>query len=175
MALDANELGPGLWIGAFPPLSPQYNRHAVAAAGFTTLVLCAVEWQLEGFADGAEAFLGVEVAPAPMYDAPLAPSDFKALQGLLKPSGRGGQLSQIVSTAFAAADVVAERIGQGRRVLVTCNQGRNRSGLVCALALCRRMKCAGRVALKVVRDRRRNALTNADFAKFLEMLPAPRR
>ena len=55
MALDANELGPGLWIGAFPPLSPQYNRHAVAAAGFTTLVRCAGEWQLEGFADGAEA------------------------------------------------------------------------------------------------------------------------
>ena len=64
----------------------------------------------------------------------------------------------------------------GRRVLVTCHQGMNRSGLLCAMVLRHYEGLSGAEALHAVRARRRalrgfSPLTNMMFARFLELLP----
>ncbi len=74
-----------------------------------------------------------------------------------------------------AGQVVAERVLAQERTLVTCWQGRNRSGLVVALAVRRLLGVTGGEALTIVRMRRPGALTNDHFARLLQELPAPRR
>lgn len=72
-----------------------------------------------------------------------------------------------IATACLAAHHVARHVLRDERVLVTCMQGRNRSGLVDALALVMVLGCAGREALEQVQIARPNALTNPAFARFL--------
>lgn len=120
--------------------------------GFDVLVLCAREYQPE-----AKAFPGVEVAHAPFDDRARL-----SKQELLVPVG--------------AARKVARRIREGKRVLVTCQMGRNRSAFVAALALHfvtgrPGIQCANRV-----RTRRRDilgvkALENQGFFGALAKLP----
>jgi protein-tyrosine phosphatase len=108
------------------------------------IVLCAKEYQPK-----LAEFPGVKaVIHAPFDDAERLTSDE-------------------VRTAFDAARVVAHEHRRGRRVLVTCAQGRNRSGLVVALAL----RCLGRKpreAVSLVRRARLNALTNTTFVNIIE-------
>ena len=71
-------------------------------------------------------------------------------------------------------DVVTAVTG-GRRVLVACAGGRNRSGLVLGLALRELLACSGAEALCLVQSRREDALNNATFAQHLAALPPPPR
>lgn len=70
-------------------------------------------------------------------------------------------------TAQYAADWVVEMFEAGRRVLVTCAAGRNRSGLVSALALMKRRGLSGEEAVARVQAMRKDALTNESFAEYV--------
>lgn len=93
------------------------------------LVLCAVEHQPEAW-----RFPGVRVLRARLDDA--------------RPSAREW------SEARSAARRVADLARRGAKVLVTCNMGLNRSGLVVALALID-LGMTPRQAVALVRERRR--------------------
>jgi protein-tyrosine phosphatase len=67
-------------------------------------------------------------------------------------------------------DVVAA-VRAGRRVLVACAGGRNRSGLVVGLAVRELLGCSGAQALTWVQSRREAALNNATFSRHLAGLP----
>jgi len=62
-----------------------------------------------------------------------------------------------VQTAAKAAKLAASDLKAGRRVLVTCRMGRNRSGFVAALAL-RVLGMPAKDALHAVRSRRKDKL-----------------
>lgn len=145
--LDANEILPGLWVGAMP----RRGAH-VARAGFTHLVACAKELQPE-----PGDYPGIAYVKAPMDDADLT----------------GAELSR----ANAAAQIVAELLKRGgrTRVFVACAQGRNRSAFVAALAV-RQLRCmTGAGAANFVRERRQSkhgpVLVNPSFVSLLFSLP----
>lgn len=77
---------------------------------FDALVLMATEYQ-----PSSEEFGKVDVLNAGIYDSKPAPSE--------------------IQKAYAAAKWVATRLKSGKKVLVTCMAGMNRSGLVSAMAL----------------------------------------
>src|SRR6185436_7074108 len=96
-------------------------------AGFDMLVLCAFEFQpphqMMAYAPCPpefrdEPFPGVEVVHAPNDD------------NYYEPPPR-----YVLKAAVQTADIVAQKIRAGGKVLVTCWQGWNRSGLVSALTL----------------------------------------
>lgn len=109
---------------------------------FDVLVLCAEELQ-----PPASAYPGVTVLHVPLDDA--------------DPTG------DEILRAVAAGKNVAARLRQGARVLVTCAQGRNRSGLVVGLAL-EELDVPWATAVRRIRQNRENALTNRAFVRFLE-------
>jgi protein-tyrosine phosphatase len=128
-----------LWIGSAPPIGTQ------VASKFDALVLAAMEYQC------GECFPGVEVACAIMNDdgSPMTTEEKKE--------------------AVRTAGTVISWLSRGLRVLVTCRAGRNRSGLVVTLSLCKgpeRMTPAQAIrAVRAVRGP--GALSNADFVRFL--------
>jgi hypothetical protein len=139
---DATAIAAGLYQGGEPPTGGELRR-----CGFTTLVLCAEEHQL-----GSAHYPGVAVIHAPADDAALTDAAWR--------------------TAAQAAALVASRLRAGERVLVTCHAGRNRSGLVSALALHMLTGISGAEAARIVRSRRRAALTNRWFLAALFRVPA---
>lgn len=79
-----------------------------------------------------------------------------------------------IKTASAAAGQAVRAYREGKRVLITCAAGRNRSGLVTALSLHFATGCGGRMAIEIIRARRNAcgpALSNDVFAKFLNAIP----
>lgn len=132
-------------MGSAPPHGDALRRH-----GFHILVLCALEYQPE-----AAAFPGVDVARIHLDDAELHGPDFE----------RALHLSTRLSRALRV----------GKKILVTCAQGRNRSGLVTALTLADASGCGGRVATHVVKQRRRapfgQALSNDHYVAALKRVP----
>jgi hypothetical protein len=126
--------------------------HLLRAKGIDCVVLCAHEYQP---ADGA--FPGVDIVRAPLDD-----------NGTLSPFE--GTLATIV-----ALDV-QRRVRMGQTVLVTCSQGRNRSGFVTALAITMLTGKSGLEAYRLVRRRRRSpfgeALTNLGFNMALMQIPS---
>jgi len=145
--IDASEIAPGLYQGSEPP-----RGHALRHCGFDTLVLAAEEIQ-----PGSVDFPGVTVVHAPNNDdgSPITKGQWQ--------------------TAVQAAELVARRVRGGERVLVTCAAGRNRSGLVSALALHMLTGISGAEAARIVKARRPNALTNRWFMAALFRVPAARR
>jgi hypothetical protein len=129
--------------------------HALARAGFRTLVLCAEEHQPPG-----QAFPGVDVIHVPFDDA-LAP--LTAAQ--LEPIQRAAAL------VAARAREALRAPGHHGKVLVTCFAGRNRSGLVTALAIEELTRGSGATAESIIeriRQRRgRAALGNPYFESLL--------
>lgn len=105
---------------------------------FDTIVLAAMEYQPD--------LPGYEVLRVPLDDGP--------------PPGAETQ-KQIRS----AARDVARRVRAGRRVLVTCWQGRNRSGVIAGLAL-RELGLPGDLAASRIR-RIRNGLHNPHFLRLV--------
>ena len=77
--------------------------------------------------------------------------------------------------ASRAADLVTGSFLQGSQILITCMQGRNRSGLVAALALHMLSGAGGKAAMRAVRERRVHveapALVNPSFVTLLENIP----
>ena len=143
--LEMSMLRSGFYQGSLPPSGAELRR-----AGIDLLVLAAEEFQ-----PAASIFEGVEVLHAPLDDSgkPVTRREWE--------------------TARDAAGRVALAVKQGRNVLVTCVQGRNRSGLISALALRELLRITGRQAVRHVQTHRRNALTNAQFARIVSALPAP--
>jgi protein-tyrosine phosphatase len=111
------------------------------------LVLCAREIQ------DPDDHPQVEVVLAPMDDSTLR-TDFP------------GELS----TAQRARDAVLPAIRSGKRVLVTCRQGRNRSGLVCALVLRELTGWPGKMILTHLRNLRPGVLSNLVYAEYVGAL-----
>lgn len=74
--------------------------------------------------------------------------------------------------AVRAANEVGKDFVKGRKILVSCMQGRNRSGLVTAIALTKIYGMSGEKALSIVQGKVPRALTNASFRRFLRALPA---
>jgi protein-tyrosine phosphatase len=107
---------------------------------FDTIVLAAIEYQNPKLPD-------YELIRAPLSDNGPPPTDFER------------KLIRI------AAHEVAEQVRSGRKVLVTCWQGRNRSGVIAGLAL-RELGFSGpRAALLI--QRIRNGLTNSYFREMV--------
>lgn len=103
--MSRSEIIPNLFVGSKP--APGHH------AGIDTIVLAAMEYQ-----PPADRFPGAEVIHVPLDDAP----------------GRAMYETEIIGAARAAARV-ARRLRSGRRVLVTCQMGLNRSALIAAIAM----------------------------------------
>jgi len=120
------------------------------AGKFDSIVLVAEEYQ-----PGPEHFPGVTLHRHPFDDTP-APT------------------RKDLHAASEASKAAAFDLASGKRVLVTCRMGRNRSGFVAALAL-RRLGMSGKDAYQLVRSRRVDptgvkALGNLTFARILEKI-----
>jgi len=81
----------------------------------------------------------------------------------------GPELPTPVTLDRLVRDVV-NAVREGKRVLVACAGGRNRSGLVVALAVHQLLGCSGAQALHLVQSRRENAVNNQTFARHLASL-----
>lgn len=133
--LYTHERGGELWIGSFPPAGRGL------AAKFDILVLAAVELQ-----PSVDMFPGIKVLRCPIDD---------------RDPPRKGDIEQ----ARECARDVTWWVRNGYRVLVTCAQGRNRSGLIVGLTLRQLIGSGGRRVLALVRHRRKDALTNKAYAR----------
>lgn len=153
--LDAAEVAPRLWIGSHPPIPGHrcgdhpIEYHAdVGECGFGFLALCAQEYQPD-----ARHFPAVEVCYAPFDDNH---------QGLTTAEFR-------IAKQAAEETVAAHR--RGKSCLVTCMAGRNRSGLVTAMALAELAGVDCGHAGQIVRDKRGlGALTNPSFRGVLQQI-----
>jgi len=99
---------------------------------------------------------GVEVIYAPLDDDFDEPPPRDVLRG-----------------AVYAGRMVALRLAERRKVLVTCWQGKNRSGLVSAIGLHLHLGISGKAAARIVQTRRKGALRNPQFCTLLDGLQAP--
>lgn len=81
-----------------------------------------------------------------------------------------GPLPEWDACTFATQAVVAA-VRQGWTTLVHCQEGRNRSGLIAALAVRELTGCSGADAVATVRAARPGMLSNRAFAQALEQLP----
>lgn len=114
------------------------------ARGFDMLVLAAEEIQ-----PPEQMFPGVRVIRAPSDDSSHIPE----------------------ATAHPAAQEVARALRAGKRVLVTCAMGLNRSGIISALALWYATGRPGAECVAQVQNNRPNALCNGWFADYVSALP----
>jgi len=112
-------------------------------ANFDVLVLCA-----EDVAPPDEELAGIEVHRCWLWDA--KPTDAER------------------TSAFGAGHRVANCVREGRRVLVTCLGGLNRSGLVVGLALLALGKTADEAIALVRMARGIHALSNEHFVKMIQ-------
>jgi protein-tyrosine phosphatase len=73
--------------------------------------------------------------------------------------------------AFLTGRQLAGAVADGKKVLVSCRMGKNRSGLVTALAARELLGITGQQAADLVRESRPGALSNPTFYRFLTTLP----
>jgi protein-tyrosine phosphatase len=139
--IDATQIAPRLWIGGRPPPGPH-----LSASGFRVLMLCSDTYQPE-----ASAFPGVTTIHCPFMDRPFS----------VQPAAQ--------DLALRAGEAIHKCMLAGANCLVTCNEGRNRSGLVCAIALAEG-GMHPQAASQLIRDRRLGALTNMDFRGLLDRI-----
>jgi len=130
-----------LWVGSAPPIGARTARI------FDCLILAAAEYQPD-----PGCFGGMDVHGLSLYD-----------------DGEPMSTAEMAASVRAAGKVVAW-LSRGKRVLVTCHMGLNRSGLVAALAMC----CGpGRVSVEdsiaaMRKARGPRALSNRQFVAFLK-------
>lgn len=146
--VEADEIVPQIWQGSYPG-----EGRYVAASGFSQLVLCAQELQTP-----VEAFPDVEVVHAPNYD-----------------DGVHDLTRDLLRIAIEAARRVKVAYMQGRKSLITCRAGMNRSGLVTGLALHMIFGWDGRTCIKRIQKNRRESrgirpLSNHQFVAALKNL-----
>ena len=138
--LDATPIYRGLYQGGKPP-----GPASLLRAGFPRLVLCAREIQPAG-----EELRPLRYLRVPLQDDPTTPLSDRDWR-----------------RAMGAACSVARYVAAGERVLVTCAQGRNRSGLVTAIALHVLTRWPPDECIAFIRRRRPNACTNPQFNRAL--------
>lgn len=150
MEVEASEIIPLLWQGSKPPTGPALKAH-----GFGMVILCAREYQPDDFP-------GVKVIHAPNDDVEETPD------------------RETLDEALRAAGWASRAMKQGTKVLVTCQAGLNRSGLVSALTLHRHLGVSGEEAILAVQLGRNpskiaqdigGALFNEAFCTVLRKLP----
>ncbi len=135
-----------LWIGSAPPIGWSVSQH------FDCLVLSAMEY----------------------LPGPTCYPKVKTLTVALNDDGSPMRKDEMAAAVKAAGKVISW-LAEGKRVLVTCHQGRNRSGLICALALCKgRGMSPGRAVRTVRAARGENALRNPYFVRFLNAYCKPK-
>jgi protein-tyrosine phosphatase len=133
-----SEIVPGLFVGS----KPDPGRHS----GVDVIVLAALEYQ-----PSAELFPGVEVIHVPLDDAP---------NRLLR--------NDEIADATEAGSRVARRLRAGRRVLVSCQMGLNRSALIVALAMYEVYgMSADEIIARLRKERGAWALSNLNFERLL--------
>jgi len=141
---------PGLYQGSKPPYGT-----ALSELGIDMLILAAREIQ-----PASVYYPDVEVVRAPIDDLPGE-----------KPLDRQG-LHWVVGAARRAANALSE----GKRVMVTCAAGMNRSGLVTAVTLIMHKGLSGRAAIELIRRTRRwgedgyKPLSNPQFVQMLSRI-----
>lgn len=137
---DAHNILPRLWQGSAPPPGQTVSRN-----GFQAIVLSAEEYQPEG-----RFFRGVDVMHAPLDDhhEPLTTGEW--------------------DTIIRAAEFAGGNVMLGRRVLVTCQAGLNRSGIITAVTVCMLTGLTGSGAVRLVQMRRPGALKNQSFANHIK-------
>lgn len=120
---------------------PAPGRHDV-----DTIILAAIEYQPH-----ANRFQGSEVIHAPLEDAPTR-----------------SMCEQEILIALETASRVARRLRAGRRVLVTCALGLNRSALIAAIAMSEVYGMSGdEIIARLRRARGPWALSNPNFERLL--------
>ena len=145
-ALDADKIIPRLWQGSYPAYSMgEVQKH------FDVLVLCADELHMIG------------------RDA-----DFPTLTILrvslddCEPPRKGDlEKAEVMAAKVAGAHKL------GKRILVTCAAGLNRSGLVTALALRFIIGKSGEECANIVKHARQDALCNRYFDFYVRSFLAP--
>lgn len=140
--IDATQIYQNLWQGSYPGgLEDKVQEQ------FDVIVLCAA-----GLQPLDSRFPGVEVLKVPLHDwDPPYDGTYE----------RAEQMGLWVAKEFAA----------GKRILTTCAAGRNRSGLVNALALRQITGWSGAECVRVIQSLRHAALTNEAFEKYLAAMP----
>ncbi len=153
MPVEASSIWDGrLYMGSFP--LPGAN---LGSDGFDLLVICAIE---------RVHFLG--------NPSERETSELFRCQTLHALFDDGPVTEDVVREAVRAARRTAIALRDGRKVLVTCNAGRNRSGLVVVLALLALFpELPPADAVRIVRERRvvpdgARALTNEDFVRLAQ-------
>lgn len=139
--LDVTRVAPKLYMGSAPRVGP-----ALAQAGFDVVLLCAKEYQPR-----SRELPGVLVVHCGIDDS-LRPTEAD------------------IETAIDASRVAAMAIMEGKRVLISCWMGKNRSGLVTALTLMRLYGLSGPEAVHTVQAARPGALFNPAFVSLVEEL-----
>ena len=117
------------------------------ALPFDLIVFAAVEYQ-----PTASAFPGSVVLHVPYEDDAEVP----------------------VQAIHTAARHITRALRRGKRVLITCAMGLNRSGLITALVLMNLLGWSGARAVSHVQRARFGALSNPWFTAYLTSLPARR-
>ena len=102
-----------------------------------------------------------------------SPEDLGGLTWVKAPLEDGDELPDPL-VLHHLAGLTADLVRDGRRVLVHCTFGKNRSGLLMTLVVRELLGCDGPTALERVRAVRHRAVNNARFADWLSDLPAPR-
>ena len=134
-----DEVAPGLWVGGHDYVEGDevVVQRAVVRDEFDVVVSL---FSREGHGPDAD----VEHHSHRMPDAELEPADLEQVQRL--------------------AGLVAERLDEGKRVLVRCQAGLNRSSLVAALALVERGAVPQEAVDAIRAARSQNCLFNRSFA-----------
>lgn len=139
---QAHKLADRLYQGGYPPAGTSLHE-----AGIDVLVLCAMEWQDP---DGT-AYPGLTVIRAGGDD-----------------DTRLHRVMPYVGLWQHAARLVVRHLKDGKTVLVTCMQGRNRSGMVSAHVLRELTGASGADIVKHIQARRPGALFNPTFVSYIE-------
>lgn len=139
MSYTAHKILDGLYQGGMPP-----PGDGLAKAGIDVLVLSAREHQ------DFNAYEGLTVICAPGDD-----------------DARRHRLDRFIDVWRAAASQVVEHVKAGRKVLVTCMAGQNRSGLIVSLAVRELTGLSGKKVVEHVSGSRPFALNNKTFADYI--------
>jgi len=137
--LDFNWIVPGLAQGSYP------EPPGSAFAHFDVVVFAAEELQPK-----IKAPAGCYLFKLPMDDDIYRPV----------PAAAGQVLHQ-------TASVLASYLAGGSRVLTTCAQGRNRSGILTALTMMYCFRMPARDVIQIIQRKRKHALTNTMFTQWL--------
>jgi len=150
---DYDQIHTNLYQGSYPKLDKDLSNH------FDVVVFTAVEKQPKPAAlKGVSKSLTIRKFP--LDDDPYQPITREQSAELLH-----------------LAKDLAYHLRNGKRVLITCAMGMNRSGLLTALTLMAATGCHGKSAFETVQARRRamddgtRALFNPIFARFVQTLP----